>query len=158
RLHSLFAKADGAAGDQATQGRKPEPIEDIFHLKPLPQARTEGEQIAAVLRATPYLGKAAEKECLQESQAPVVLHLAVPAYCPSELPQEPEREGRPEAGAAPALPFPHPRWQNPLRRTGLALAGAPRTLPTPGNDRGLLTAYDVAALDLTGTELVVLSA
>jgi CHAT domain-containing protein len=41
--------------------------------------------------------------------------------------------------------------------SGLALAGANRP-PAPGEDDGILTALDVADLDLTSTDLVVLSA
>ena len=41
--------------------------------------------------------------------------------------------------------------------SGLALAGANRP-PEPGQDDGILTALEVAELDLAGVELVVLSA
>jgi CHAT domain-containing protein len=52
--------------------------------------------------------------------------------------------------------------ENPLLRSGLALAGAQtwldgKPLPPEAED-GLLTAEDVAGLDLLNTELVVLSA
>src|SRR6185295_7202457 len=49
------------------------------------------------------------------------------------------------------------RSENPLLRSGLALAGANLLQDSKGED-GILTAMEVAALDLQGTKLVVLSA
>jgi CHAT domain-containing protein len=49
--------------------------------------------------------------------------------------------------------------ENPLRLSGLALAGANhRDAAGPDEDDGILTAEEVAALDLSGTEWAVLSA
>lgn len=50
-------------------------------------------------------------------------------------------------------------WENPLLLSGLALAGANRVdqaLPEDGDD-GILTAEEIASLDLRGVEWVVLS-
>jgi CHAT domain-containing protein/predicted negative regulator of RcsB-dependent stress response len=49
--------------------------------------------------------------------------------------------------------------ENPLILSGLALAGANRrAVPRPNEDDGILTAEEVAALDLSGVEWAVLSA
>lgn len=48
---------------------------------------------------------------------------------------------------------------NPMMRSGIALTGANDSWKDPANEEdGILTAYEVSLMDLSGTELVVLSA
>ena len=51
--------------------------------------------------------------------------------------------------------------QNPMFRSGLVLAGGNHTwegLPLKGKEDGILTAYEIAQMDLSNTDIVVLSA
>ena len=90
-----------------------------------------------------------------------VLHLATHGFflgqdCPSLL-----TATRGVGLSAPALPGERPplgSGESPLLRCGLALAGANRRGEHPGPDDGILTAEEVAALDLSGVRWAVLSA
>ncbi len=61
---------------------------------------------------------------------------------------------QPVAGGSPYGPI--LTTENPLLRSGLALAGA--NTPSESGDDGILTALEMSGLDLWGTQLVVLSA
>jgi CHAT domain-containing protein/tetratricopeptide (TPR) repeat protein len=123
----------------------------------LPGTRAEGERIAGVLGVRPWLGTAALESRVKALRSPRLLHLASSSFfvagaSPSGGEAWGVGSGRPPAGLG---------LDNPLQRAGVALAGAngwfqPITLP-PEVEDGLLTAADVADLDLRGTELVVLS-
>ena len=121
-------------------------------FKDLPEARIEGEEVARLLEADLWAGKDALETKLREVHSPHILHMATHGflfdtdYGSSPLGRLQEQE----------------LWRNPMLQSGLALAGANTwlqggRLPTDAGD-GLLTAAEVAALDLVDTELVVLSA
>ena len=134
---------------------------DEFNLPPLPATRSEIENITTHWlsvsdeSAVAYLGREATEDVFKSS-APGkrVIHIATHGYhlsddCVAEM-----SDYKPESEA---------RWmnENPLLHTGLFLAGA--NLHGSGADSasvedGVLTAYEVTALDLSGVELVVLSA
>jgi CHAT domain-containing protein len=95
-----------------------------------------------------------------------LLHLASHGFFLPDRPLDLNRLGRNlELSGDPASafgPLSGPGMENPMLRSGLALAGANSflgglALPPEAED-GLLTAEDVAGLDLLDTELVVLSA
>jgi tetratricopeptide (TPR) repeat protein/CHAT domain-containing protein len=161
--------ADGAAVPTSPHGT-PRCSRDIrqcgLHFRRLPGTRAEGEQIAALLGVRPWLEFDALEGRLKEIRSPRVLHLATHGFFLEDQPHDPNKErddlGRVGSEAASfgrlggALP------ENPLLRSGLALAGAQTwldgaALPSEAED-GLLTAEDVTGLDLLDTELVVLSA
>jgi CHAT domain-containing protein len=112
----------------------------------LPGTRAEGEQIAALLQVEPWLEAHVLEARLKEVRSPRLLHLATHGFFLKDQPHDPDSN----------------RWENPLLRSGLLLAGyntwlARGELPPEAED-GMLTAEDVTGLDLLDTELVVLSA
>lgn len=100
-------------------------------------------------------GEATEERFkLLGGNSPQILHLATHGYFFT-----PNQEGN-RSNQAYSLPF--LTSNNPMIRSGLILANAnyvwQRGESFPDQEDGVLTAYEVAQMDLTGTELVVLSA
>jgi len=132
-----------------------------IQFRPLPATRKEGERIAKLLRSDPILGGDVLESRLKQCCSPRILHLATHGFFLPRLPSNPNRE------EAFAVRFDEPRlrgpgMENPLLRSGLALAGAQTWIeggsPPEEAEDGLLTAEDVTGMDLIGTEMVVLSA
>jgi len=122
---------------------------------PLPGTSTEGASIAQLTGGRLLAGEQARAAAIQQKQSPRLLHLATHAYFQPDLP-ETERKGnqlqRSNAQGPTAL-----SGENPLLRSGIALAGANQPDADPADD-GYLTALEVARLNWKGTELVVISA
>ncbi|WP_437815778.1 CHAT domain-containing protein [Sorangium sp. So ce1078] len=107
---------------------------------PLPGTLPEATAIAGRFPGAKALtGLDATEEALKAAAHPRILHLATHGFF---LPDVERADG--------AL------GENPLLRSGLALASANR--PHDGPEDGVLTALEASALDLYGTQLVVLSA
>lgn len=122
--------------------------------------RIEGKQIATLLGVKPWLESAALELHLKDRSSPRILHVATHGFFLSDQKHDVSIE-RMIVGSLDRLSL---GLENPLLRSGLALAGAntwlaeqERNLPTEAED-GLLTAEDVTGMDLLSTELVVLSA
>lgn len=106
-----------------------------------------------------YYGHDSLKNRLHTVTSPAILHLATHGFfiCNSE-------ETKSDSGFVPPFGIHDSTLNtiNPLLRGGLALAGANSFLEglalPPEAEDGILSALDVLNLDLTGTELVVLSA
>jgi CHAT domain-containing protein/tetratricopeptide (TPR) repeat protein len=144
---------------------------DAYHFDRLPGTQAEGERVAALLGVWPALGAAATEGRLKaECRSPRILHLATHGFfLPDRQPElrdvAPGLGGDPIGSAAEGFGagrLSGPGMEDPMLRSGLALAGANTwlkagQLPEEAED-GLLTAEDVTGLDLLATELVVLSA
>jgi CHAT domain-containing protein len=140
-----------------------------FHR--LPGTRAEGERVAAILGVSPWLdGSALEGRLRRECCSPRILHIATHGFLLPNRKRDPFEEyqkGMLDSDSDP--PLSGPMMENPMLRSGLALAGANTwlagarswiwdgDLPEEAED-GLLTAEDVTGLDLLATDLVVLSA
>jgi CHAT domain-containing protein len=132
----------------------------------LPGTRVEGQRIGELLGVEPWLEAAALEAPLKACRSPRILHIASHGFFLEDQKRDPNKELRGlgaagwEAGSTERLSG--PGLENPLLRSGLALAGANTWLGNgtspPEAEDGLLTAEDVSGLDLLDTELVVLSA
>jgi CHAT domain-containing protein len=125
------------------------------HFDPLPGTYAEGEHIAAQLGVPPWLKATALKGRLKTFCSPRILHLATHGFFLEEQKYDASQGESGLGRLSHAL-------ENPLLRSGLALAGANTWLagkPLPAEaENGILTAEDVSGLDLLSTELAVLSA
>jgi len=107
-----------------------------LYFAPLPGSAAEARTIKALFpEATLLLGRRATKALVEQVKAPSVLHIASHGFFLND------EDARPAAS------------QNPLLRSGLALAGG-----NTAQGDGILTALEASGLDLWGTKLVTLSA
>jgi len=144
-----------------------------IELPPLPGTRTESEELlkaaaGAGWEATSFFAENATEEKLKASGAPGILHLATHGFYlgPSSKVALADSRGMTVNQAdSPEVVRVESEPMDPMRASGLALTGAQQTLklwgekraPDPETD-GILTAEEVACLDLNGTWLVTLSA
>ena len=132
-------------------------------FEPLAGAREEADAVGAFLGGWLYDGADAAESHLQALRSPLVLHLATHGFfLPDPVHDAQTGEGAPLVGTL-GIRFDRlAQVPNPMLRSGLALAGANAWsqggTPQPEIGDGILTAEEVAGLDLLGTQLVVLSA
>jgi CHAT domain-containing protein len=123
---------------------------------PLPGTAVEAQALKDILKLKDeqvLMKSKATETALKHVKGPRILHIATHGFFLEDQPSDLESQaghllGRDSLQA--------PKGENPLLRSGLALAGANRL--RSGQDDGVLTALEVAGLDLTSTELAVLSA
>ncbi len=133
-----------------------------WHFGRLSGTRIEGEQVAAMLGVEANFSQDALETTLKACQSPRILHIATHGFFLPDQKRDPNKELFRTGDNAWQGRLSGAGLENPLLRSGLALAGANtwlkgETLPAEAED-GILTAEDVSGLDLLATELVVLSA
>ncbi|MEC4850779.1 MAG: CHAT domain-containing tetratricopeptide repeat protein, partial [Jaaginema sp. PMC 1079.18] len=139
---------------------------DVLIFDPLPGTAEEADAIRPLLPNVTVLTEAkATEQAIKQVEAPRILHIAThgffvdvdlvaPAANPFENIGDLGLQAGPDTDTSPPAPV---NKENPLLRSGLALAGF-NTRSSGGSEDGALTALEVAGLNLRGTQLVVLSA
>ncbi|MBE9004106.1 CHAT domain-containing protein [Fortiea sp. LEGE XX443] len=145
-----------ASGVRGLQNRRSGDLANLI-FDPLAATKEEAAAIKKVLpNAKVLLGKDATETAVKQLQSPSILHLATHGFFITDVEQNLNASS--DLELTPRQPK-ILQVENPLLRSGLALAGFnQRKQATNNNDDGVLTALEVAGLDLRSTELVVLSA
>ena len=141
-----------ASGQRSTQLRQ-------LRVGPLPGTASEAEAILPLLPSAMALtGAQATENALKQVQAPRILHIATHGFFLENVVRPNLENGRGLGVVASDEPISQPAVtaENPLLRSGLALAGFNGR--ASGDEDGVLTALEAAQLNLLGTQLVVLSA
>ena len=147
-----------ASGEPAWTGRRSRDLDGTGHwFSPLPGSRVEGETVGRHLGSAALLGEQALEGRCKKRRSPTIVHFATHGFFLADQPWQPPSGLLGDAGHRLS------RQENPLLRSGLALAGAntflrERRVVGDEMEDGLLTAEDVAGLDLLDTDLVFLSA
>jgi CHAT domain-containing protein len=131
-----------------------------FFFQRLPGTREEIEGLKRLLGDVDrYTGKEALEEVLRHKGAPRILHLATHGFFLSD----PDLSALRDEGLGRGIEqvkSPAHKVENPLLRSGIALAGANSALQSGETEKsdGLVTAEKILGLRLRGTDMVVLSA
>ncbi|MEC4854061.1 MAG: CHAT domain-containing tetratricopeptide repeat protein, partial [Jaaginema sp. PMC 1079.18] len=135
---------------------------DSIRFGALPGTAREAEAIQPLLPNAKVLTQLeATEQAIKQVEAPRILHIATHGFflnvdlvAPSANPFESRGVLGIRLESEASAPVDQ---ENPLLRSGLALAGI-HTRSSGGSEDGVLTALEVAGLNLRGTKLVVLSA
>ncbi len=154
-------------GDRGGLGNRRSSDFTNLQFGPLPGTKQEAQAIAPMFPEAQLLTESqATENAIKQVQSPSILHIATHGFFLKDI----ERVAAPdytnpfsnrasigvEYGSGTSSPTKIANLENPLLRSGLALAGI--NLRQSGTEDGVLTALETAGLNLSGTKLVVLSA
>jgi CHAT domain-containing protein len=156
-LPTLIASSGLVGAKGATANARPQVDYSQIFFGPLPGVSDEVRALKELLPQASFLTKEqATKAALEQLNGPSILHVATHGFFLQDEQAATENRAAAQSkdGARPGKLA--ARVENPLLRSGLALAGANQS--GGGNSDGILTALEASGLNLWGTKLVVLSA
>lgn len=130
-----------------------------FRVQALPGTAREAEALRSLLPNAEILTEQyATEQALKQVQSPGILHIATHGFfLENQASPIPDNSlSIADTGSFRAFPGVNVAVENPLLRSGLALAGFNQR--SSGSEDGVFTALEAANLNLSGTQLVVLSA
>jgi CHAT domain-containing protein/Tfp pilus assembly protein PilF len=152
---AVIASAEGTRRGKGADGRARLDYSQVF-FGPLPGIADEVRALKTLLPQATFLTREQATEAtLKRVSGPSILHIATHGFF-LENDSSANNAANAKTPDATRLGKWVARVDNPLLRSGLALAGANQG--RSGDDDGVLTALEATALDLWGTKLVVLSA
>ncbi len=159
-IASATKQSDRGLGLQANNEQNAAALPGLprVSFRPLPGTAGEAQALLRILPQARMLTKRqATETAIKQISSPSILHIATHGFFLKEAEAKPDQtRGLGLSGADAAAISNRASSDNPLLRSGLVLAGANER--RSDNDDGIMTALEVAGLDLWGTKLVVLSA
>jgi CHAT domain-containing protein/Tfp pilus assembly protein PilF len=156
-LFEANAPAATVPASQTTRNRRSADFANSV-FTPLPGTKGEARALGAILTGVRvYTDAQASEALLKHVSGPSILHIATHGFFLPDQPLVSADAAQAESRGMALVGRGRVEGENPLLRSGLALAGANRGQGGEGED-GVLTALEAAGLDLRGTKLVVLSA
>jgi tetratricopeptide (TPR) repeat protein len=169
KMSAQIDPSSSSLGPSALRGNEQRDLTE-YSFSPLKGTQKESDALTRKFKewdcqVVNFTGDQATKQALlKEVHSPYILHIATHGFF--------DRQSSPSQSAPDALfSLAQPNvgtskfFDNPMHRSGLALAGAQTTIEAwkrdevpPVENDGILTAEDVSTLDLQGTWLVTLSA
>ncbi len=145
----LVARAEGSSPVPRRRSITSGADLSTVYFAPLAGTAEEAHSIQTLFPDAELLtGGKATKAALMQVEAPAMLHIATHGFFLDDAPKSAGSQTRTVSARTGA--------ENPLLRSGLALAGA--NLNRSGGENGILTALEASNLNLWGTRVVVLSA